>query len=356
MNGNRPLWILAAIAGVFLLYWGQPFFVPLLVALLISYALAPLVSALTTLVRWRALAAGLVVSAVVALLGVAAYAWADDVQALWEKIPVAAKTISKSVQGVMRHSRGSPITEMKKAASEIEAVAQTGKPPSPEAAAATTQPAPISIWQLVWTGSKGIAMAVTQLVVVLFLVFFMLASGDLFKKKLVALAAERGRKRFTLNVIDEIDAQVRRYLGVLAIANVLVGLGTWLAFWALGMPYSGLWGLVTGVVHTVPYVGPAVIAFASLVVAFVQFESWPRAVAVAGSSVAVASLIGFMFATWLASKRADLNTTAAFIGLLFFGWIWGVWGVLLGIPILAIVKTICDYNEDWKAAAELLGR
>ena len=190
MNGQRPLWILTAIAGIFLLYWGEPFFVPLLVALLISYALAPLVAGLTMLVRVRTVAAGLVVAALIALIGIAAYAWTDDVQALWEKSPVAAKTISKSVQGMMRHSTGSPITEVKKAANEIEAVAQTGKPPP-----AATAPAPatgISIWQLLWQGSKGIAMAVTQLLVVLFLVFFMLASGDLFKRKLVALAAERG--------------------------------------------------------------------------------------------------------------------------------------------------------------------
>lgn len=355
MNGNRPLWILAAIAGVFLLYWGQAFFVPLFVALLISYALSPLVAALTVVVRMRAVAAGLVVLALVAMLGVATYAWADDVEELWQKLPVAAKTISKSVQGMMRRP-ASPITEMKKAAAEIESVAQTGKAPAAPAASAPAAPATMSMWQMAWEGGKGLVVAATQLVVVLFLVFFMLSSGDLFKRKLLALAAERGKKRFTLNVIEEIDAQVRNYLVVILVANVLVGVFTWLAFWALGMPYPALWGLVAGIVHTAPYVGPSVIAATSLVAAFVQFGSWPQALAVSGASLAVATLVGFVFATWLASKRAEMNTTAAFIGLLFFGWIWGIWGVLLGIPILAIVKTICDHNEDWKPAAELLGR
>ena len=96
--------------------------------------------------------------------------------------------------------------------------------------------------------------------------------------------------------------------------------------------------------------------FDSLVAAFVQFDEWPRALAVAASAVAVATLVGFLFATWLASKRTRMNTTAAFIGLLFFGWIWGFWGLLLAIPLLAIVMTICEHHEPWKPVAQLLSR
>jgi predicted PurR-regulated permease PerM len=203
---------------------------------------------------------------------------------------------------------------------------------------------------------KGAAIALTQIVAVLFLVFFMLASGDLFQRKLVAIGAERNKKRFTHQVLEQIDGQVRQYLLVLLISNVLVGVGVWLAFWAFGVKYAGLWGLAAGIVHTVPYFGPALIAAGSLVGAFVQFEDWGRAMLVSGSSIAVAAIVGQLFATWLASRRTEMNTTATFIGILFFGWIWGLWGVLLAIPILAIAKTICEANEDWKPIAELLGR
>ena len=202
----------------------------------------------------------------------------------------------------------------------------------------------------------GAMVAAGQIMVVLFLVFFVLASGDLFKRKVLAIAAERNKTRFTLKMLEEIDAQVRRYLVVLLVANVLVGLGTWLAFLALGMKYAALWGAMAGVLHTAPYFGPTVIAGGSLLSAFVQFGEWPRAFVVAGSSILVATLVGQLFATWLASRQARMNTTATFIGLLFFAWIWGFWGILLGIPLLAIVKTVCDHNEDWKPVAELLGR
>jgi predicted PurR-regulated permease PerM len=192
--------------------------------------------------------------------------------------------------------------------------------------------------------------------VVLFLVFFMLASGDLFKRKLLRIAAERNKTRFTSQVLDQIDEQVRRYLAVLLVANVLVGVGTWLVFWALGVKYAALWGVIAAVLHTAPYFGPSIVAIGSLVAAFVQFDAWPRALLVSASSIAVATVVGFLFATWLASKRTRMNTTAAFIGLLFFGWIWGFWGLLLAIPLLAIVMTICEHHEPWKPVAQLLSR
>jgi predicted PurR-regulated permease PerM len=251
-----------------------------------------------------------------------------------------------------------PISDVKKAAADIESVAKTGKtapanPPPPRADAATQ----VSIWQLLWTGWKGVMVAATQLTVVVFLVFFMLASGNLFKRKLVMLSGERlAQRKFTVQVIDEIDAQIRRYLWVMLIANTLVGLGTYGVFKFAGLEYAGIWGLVAAVLHTIPYFGPALIAVGSFIVALVQFGDWRSALAVAGSSVVVAALVGQLFATWLASRQTRMNTTASFIGLLFFGWIWGLWGLLMGIPILAIIKTICDHNEDWKPVGELLGR
>jgi predicted PurR-regulated permease PerM len=207
-----------------------------------------------------------------------------------------------------------------------------------------------------WRGWKTVMAAGGQVMVVFFLVFFMLASGDLFKRKLLAIAAERNKTRFTMQVLEEIDVQIRRYLVVLLIADVMVGLGTWLAFSMLGMKYAGLWGLVAGVLHTAPYFGPAIIAGGSLVAAFMQFGEWPKALLASGASILVATLVGQIFATWLASRQTRMNTTATFIGLLFFAWIWGFWGILLGIPLLAIVKTICERNEDWKPFAELLSR
>lgn len=357
MTGNRSTTFLCAVAAVALLHFGAPFFIPLLVALLISFALSPLVDLITRVVRARVLAAAIVVLTLIGLFAAAAWTWQNDVVAIWEKLPDAVKSISKSVQEMAQKPGPNPVAEVKKAAAEIENIGAGGSArksaPAPAAA-----PAPsISMWQLLWTGWKSVAAAAAQIMVVIFLVFFMLASGDLFKQKLVRIAGDKlSKQRFTLQVIDEIDSQIKKYLVVVLVSNLLVGFGTWICFRMLGMEYAELWGLAAGIIHTAPYFGPAIIAGASLIAAFMQFHSWEHAFLVAGATLLVATLVGMVFATWLASRQTRMNTTASFVGLLFFGWIWGLWGVLLAIPILAIVKSICDRSEDWRPVGELLGR
>jgi predicted PurR-regulated permease PerM len=157
-------------------------------------------------------------------------------------------------------------------------------------------------------------------------------------------------------ILDEIDAQVQRYLFAMLVSNTLLALVTWLAFEALGMEQAGVWGVAAGLLHFIPYLGPALMALASGVAAFLQFGSPLNALAVAGASLLVAGIIGFVFMTWLQSRFARVNAAVLFIALLFFGWLWGIWGLLLGAPLVAIAKTICDRVESLKPAGALLGR
>ena len=353
--GDRALAVLAIIACVFLLHWGAPFFIPLTVAIIIAFALSPLVDELTRFLRWRVLSAAVVVATVLALLAGAAWSWRDDMERLWDQMPVVARAVADSVKKAARQPAGS-MAEVTKAAAEIEAVAQTGKanpPPAKPAPAASGKP----FWSMVWEGGQTVATAVTQTMAVIFLVFFMLAAGDLFKRKIVKIAGTTlSEKKITVEVMDEIDRQIRRYLGVMLIANILVGVGTWAVFKAMGLNYPELWGMAAAVLHTASYFGPTFIAIGTLLAGFLQFGSWSHALALSGATIVVATLVGSVFQTWLASRESQMNTTATFVGLLFFGWIWGFWGLLLGIPLLAIVKTVCEKHDDWKPVAELLSR
>ena len=345
--------VLAVIAGIFLLYWGAPFFIPLLVALMIAYALSPVTDALARLVRWRWISASIVVLGMLAAIGFGAWTWADDVASLWERVPDAVHRISASLKKVA--SQPTPVTEVKKAAAEIEAIAQTGKASPPPAQPVATPSK--SLWETLYEGGKTAGGVVAQVIAVIFLVFFMLSSGDMFKRKIVRLYGDTlSEKKITVQTIDEIDLQIRRYLGVMVLCNALVGIGTYICFRALGMNYPELWGVFAAIVHTAPYFGPAIVAAGSLIAAFMQFGNWPHAFLVSGLTIIVATLVGSVFATWLSARQTRMNTTATFVGLLFFGWIWGLWGILLAIPLLAIVKAICERSEAWFWVAELLSR
>ncbi|HWP87435.1 MAG TPA: AI-2E family transporter, partial [Burkholderiales bacterium] len=159
-----------------------------------------------------------------------------------------------------------------------------------------------------------------------------------------------------VRILEEVDVQVQRYLLAMLLSNALVAVGTWLAFTALGVEQAGVWGVAAGVLHFIPYLGPLLLAVVSGIAAYLQFGSPLDALLVAGASLLVAGGIGFLFLTWLQSRFARVNAAVLFIALLFFGWLWGVSGLLLGAPLVAIMKVICDRVESLKPVGELLGR
>jgi predicted PurR-regulated permease PerM len=122
------------------------------------------------------------------------------------------------------------------------------------------------------------------------------------------------------------------------------------------MQQPGAWGVTAGLLHFIPYLGPALFAIAGGVAAFLQFGSPLYAITVAGMSLLIATAVGLVFMTWLQGRFARVNTAVLFIALLFFGWLWGAWGLLLGAPLVAVVKTVCDRVEILKPVGGLLGR
>ena len=139
------------------------------------------------------------------------------------------------------------------------------------------------------------------------------------------------------------------------VTSIVVGVVTGLAFWALGLQHAGVWGFAAAVLNLVPYIGSAVIAGAAALVAFTQFGEIRTPLVVAGASLAIHTLMGNLIVPWLTSKASSMNPVAVFIGVLAWGWLWGVWGLLLGVPILMVVKAVCDRVDDLKPVGELLG-
>jgi predicted PurR-regulated permease PerM len=188
------------------------------------------------------------------------------------------------------------------------------------------------------------------------LTYFLLVSGDTFRRKMAKLAGPRlSQKRITVEALDEITEQIKRYLLVQLLTSVIVGVATWLAFLWIGLEHAAVWGVIAGVTNLIPYIGAVIVGAGSALVGFMQFGTIQMALLVGGSSFVIHSIVGYVLTPWLTSKASSMNAVTVFVGVLAWGWLWGLWGLLLGVPILMAVKAVCDRVEDLKPVGELLG-
>jgi predicted PurR-regulated permease PerM len=349
--------VVAVIAFIAALYLARAFFIPLLLGILASYTLRPVVDALHACRVPRAVAAALVLLLLAGGLSWLAFSLSDGAAAMTEKLPQAARQLRENLSAA-RGGAPTALQNMQEAATELQGAAtDAGAKRGVRAPAARAPEASTWMRDYLLAQTALLFAVASQTPIVLLLTYFLLASGEHFRRKLVQLVGPSlSRKKDVIRILDEIDVQVQRYLLATLVSNTLVGVVTWVAFEALGVEQAGVWGVAAGVLRFVPYLGTAVIVLASGIAAFLQFGTMSHALAVAGVSIVAAGSIGFVFMTWLQSRFARVNASVLFITLLFFGWLWGIWGLLLGAPLLAIAKVVCDRIESLKPAGELLGR
>lgn len=357
------LGILATIATLFALQWAQKFFVPLLLGIFIAYTLNPVVRWLE---RWhvkRVIGATLVTALIMGALGGTLYRLQDEFFNIIDELP----TLTTKVTRILTNSTGqrSTIQQVQAAAAEIERAASSATggderraiqkrtqsmPPTPAAGGG------IRVMDWVLAGSIGLATFLSQATMVVFLVFFLLLAGDTFKRKLVKLTGPSlTRKKVTVHILDDMNNAIQMYMFMLLVTNVLLALLTWAALRAIGLENAGAWAAFAGVAHVIPYFGPLLITIATGAVAFFQFESLRMVILVAGSSLGIATLVGMVVTTWMTGKIAKMNPAAVFVSLLFWGWLWGMWGLLLGVPVVVVLKVVAERVEGMEALAELLG-
>ncbi|NTV95192.1 MAG: AI-2E family transporter [Thiobacillus sp.] len=351
--------ILAAIALVFALQWARDFVISLLLGILFAYTLNPIVAWLERLRVPRVLGAGLVMAGVVCALAVGAYSLRGQVRTILDQLPAAAIQLSAGLDS-LRRGQASTMGKVQSAASEIERATNqaTGVTSTPRSATTRVviDPPRFLLGNYLWAGSMGAAGLIGQATMVLFLTFFLLLSGNTYKKKLVRLAGPTlSGKKITVHILDDIDESIQRYLFMLLATNVLVGLLTWAALRWLGLDNAGAWAVAAGLLHLIPYLGPAVTAAGIGMAAFMQFPEPATALLVMAVSLAIATLVGTFVTTWMTGRIARMNTAAVFISLLFWTWLWGVWGMLLSMPITAIVKVVAQNVAPLHPVAELLG-
>jgi predicted PurR-regulated permease PerM len=356
---GAALAILATVALVVALEWAQRFVISLLLGILFAYMLNPLVAWLEKIKIPRAAATLVVMLGVVSALVLGVYSLRGQMQTIIEQLPEAATKFSAALVRLRVDQLGN-MQKVQTAASEVEKATNqvAGIPSTPKQAAThvvVDKPA-FKLGNFLWEGSMGALGFIGQALTVVFLVFFLLLAGDTFKRKLVRLTGPSlSKKKITVTILDDINGSIQKYMVMLLTTNVLVGLLAWIAFHWMGLENAGAWAVAAGMLHVIPYFGPALTAGAIGMAAFMQFDSFSMALLAAGTSLAIATLVGTFIATWMTGKIARMNPAAVFISLLFWGWLWGVWGMLLSIPIIVIVKVVSQHVEQLQPVAELLG-
>ena len=356
---SAALVVLSVLAVVFTLHWAKAVFVPLMLSLLLTYALEPLVGLLE---RWkisRWIGAAVILLGLGGGVGWTGYSLSGSATELLDSLPVAAQKLRLALRADGRTSNPGALDTVQKAAQQLEQAADenSAKVASRRGVARVIiERPPFNVRDYLWSGTVGLIGAAGQLTLVAFLTYFALGSGDTFRRKLVKITGPGlQKKRITVHVLDDITKQIERYLLVQILTSAVVGIATGLAFWAMGLENAAVWGILAGVTNLIPYIGSVIMMAAAGLVAFLQFNSIQMALVIGGASLLIHTLVGNLLVPWLTSRTSRMNPVAVFVGVIFWGWLWGIWGLLLGIPIMMVVKAVCDRVEDLQPIGELLG-
>jgi predicted PurR-regulated permease PerM len=348
---------IAVIGGILMLQYAQPVLIPVVVAVLLSYVLGPAVTSMDKHGIHRAFGAFIVISLLCGGIGLGVYSLTDEAMEIVEKMPAAARRLADRLRTHQRGDVGA-ISKVQEAAKEIEKAAEQASETTRVPGAMRVQvvePA-FAARDYLWAGGLGLVGFLGQFAMVLFLVYFLLVTGDLFKRKIVKIAGPTlTKKKISVQIMDEINKQISGFLRVQVITSAIVGVATGVVLWWFGVDGYVIWGLLAGVFNSIPYLGPVIVTGGLGVVTFMQFDDLLQTTYVCAATLAITSLEGWLLTPALMSRAAQMNPVAIFVGLLFWSWVWGVMGTILAVPMMMTLKAVCDRIEDLQPIGELLG-
>ena len=353
--------IVFAAGALFVLREAGAFAAPILLAVLLAYALEPFVAAFARcrLPRPVAIVATYVVVGL-AIVGGARVAKRQAV-AFVNELPDTVAAIKaaalRSDRGNGAATRGGTIHNLQRAATNLQATVDAVAPVPRDGARRVAFAEPFDLRAYLLSAWASVVGTGAQLLITVVLTFVLLLGGERLRVKLVDLAGPRfDRQILTIDVIRLVDRQIQRYLVARVAISLIVCGATAAGMWWLGVRQPLVLGAIAGVLNVLPFIGPTIGAAVCAVVAFIQFHSVETTLAAGGVAGLVALLEGNLITPWLTSRAGELNTVAVFVSVLFWGWMWGVWGLLLAVPIMIAIKAAADHIEPLQPFGELLGR
>ncbi len=371
--------VLATLAVIVALWWSRSFMIPLSAGLMLALLVLPLTAWLERALRSRIAATLLTLMLVMAALGLAAAAFGDQLGRVAGRLPdmisLVAQQVSETEPGadsVLQRARVA-FRELDRAAERLagakpliqtaRAKAAAARQADTTASNAAASTPPVSISQTAGvalrdgavSGSSALLKLASDLTIIFFVAFFVLAGGPPLAERFLGLWGERpGLKLRAEHAAQECVRQIRIYGAVLLVTNTVVGLAVWAAFALAGLPDAAGWGITAAVLHVVPYLGMALLTGLGAAETFLVFGSVGAALGMAGFLVLLSTLIGTVVTAWLQGRAAKMNAAAVFIGVVFWGALWGVWGLLLGPALVVLLKVVAEHTRPGQRLAHLM--
>jgi predicted PurR-regulated permease PerM len=334
---------LFVLATFYTLYFARDFILPILLAWILSSLLAPIVRLFKRVHIPEPLSALFIILALLGTLSLGAYRLSDPAAEWIQRAPQSLSGVRAKLQSILR-----PVQGVQETTKEIEKMATLGKD---EETTAVEIKKP-GLGEVVLSGAKNFLLAGS---VTLVLLYFLLASGDMFLLKLVKILPTLDDKKRAVEIYRQIEADVSTYLSVVTLINIGFGCVIGFSMYLLGMPNPLLWGVMAAVLAYIPYLGALVGIVTVTIVAILTFDDIYRIIMVPIVYFILDNIQGNLIMPMVLGGRLALNPVVIFIWLIFCGWIWGITGALLAVPLLAIIKIISDQVEQLAPIGEFLG-
>lgn len=339
---SGPLTGLFLLAAMYTLYVARSFLLPVVLAGLLTLLLEPVVRFLKRRLRIPTpLGAGIILLAFLGGLGFSVYQLAQPAYDWVEKAPQTLRQVERKLRGLKK-----PVQTLGKATEQVEKIAQVGT---------TTRSVTVNQPSLgLRLANRATAIAAGALVMFI-LVFFLLASGDLFLRKLIKVLPSAESKRQGAEIARAFQQEVSRYLVTVTFINFALGASTGLAMWWIGLPNPVLWGVFVAIANYIPYLGAGVCYVLFGLLGFLTFNSLAQALLPVGAFLVLNVTEAYIVSPLVLGRRLTLNPVVIFLSLTFWTWLWGVAGAILAVPITAVFKILCDRIDRLAPIGEFLG-
>ncbi len=336
-----------ALTGLFILavfytiYFARAILLPVVLALLLSFLFAPLVRALAKLHIRPALSAALLILGLVAVIGWGISFLAAPAAGWLEKAPYGLEQIQHKLLPLKK-----PMEKVAQASGEIDKITS----PAPPTPGTTVEVKQHRVFDMLYSTPEFLVSAVLLLI----LVYFLLAYDGVFLGKVVKMLPTLKDKKRAVCILGEIEHHVSRYLLTVTLINICLGIAVGTAVGLLGLRNPLMWGALVAVLNFVPYLGALTGIICMAIGAVLSFDNLGFALVFPAIYLVIATLEGNLITPWVMGRSLTLNPVIILLSLAFWGWLWGIAGVILAVPILAAFKIFCAHIKEMEPIAEFL--